>query len=106
MPNLKPLTVFDFFLALPCERIFIETQSIESRCYRTGKYTVCMRIPASFNPEFLQTGAVKGLITNYNYDHHYHNFIYFTIAVFLFSISSVDWNGIDFIIMMIQHYYH
>ena len=31
-------------------------------CYRTGKYTVCRRVRASFSPEILQVGAVKGLI--------------------------------------------
>ena len=30
-------------------------------CYRTGKYTVCRRVPASFSPEMLQAGAVEGL---------------------------------------------
>ena len=41
----------------------MKTQNIESRCYRTGKYTVCMRVSASFSQEILQAGAVKGLIT-------------------------------------------
>ena len=31
-------------------------------CYRTGKYTVFRRVCASFSPEMLQAGAVKGLI--------------------------------------------
>ena len=31
-------------------------------CYRTGKYTVCRRVRASFSPEILQAVAVKGLI--------------------------------------------
>ena len=30
-------------------------------CCRTGKYTVCRRVRASFSPEILQDGAVKGL---------------------------------------------
>ena len=30
-------------------------------CYRAGKYTVCRRIRASFSPEILQAGAVKGV---------------------------------------------
>ena len=34
---------------------------IENRCYRTGKYTVCRRVRASFRPEILHAGAVKGL---------------------------------------------
>jgi len=39
----------------------MKTQNIERRCYRTGKYTVCRRVPASFNPEVLQAVAVLGL---------------------------------------------
>ena len=31
-------------------------------CYKTRKYTVCRRICASFSPEILQAGAVKGLL--------------------------------------------
>ena len=30
-------------------------------CYRTEEYTVCKRVRASFSPEILQAGAVKGL---------------------------------------------
>ena len=63
MQNLKLLTVSVFFFALACERVFIETHSIESRCYRTGKYTVCRCTCASFSLEILQAGAVKGLIS-------------------------------------------
>ena len=33
----------------------------EDRCYRTGKYTACRRVRASFSPEIVQAGAVKGL---------------------------------------------
>ena len=40
----------------------METHSNQNRCYRTGKYTVCRRVRASFSPEILQAGAVKGLI--------------------------------------------
>ena len=43
------------------ERISIEMCGIENRCYRTRKYTVCRGIRASFSPEILQAGAVKGL---------------------------------------------
>ena len=32
-------------------------------CYRTGKYTVCRRVRASFSPEGLQAGAVNGLMS-------------------------------------------
>ena len=31
--------------------------------YRTGRYTVCRRVCASFSPDVLQAGAVKGLIS-------------------------------------------
>ena len=30
-------------------------------CYRTAKYTICRRVRATFSPEILQAGAVKGL---------------------------------------------
>ena len=57
------MSIFVFFFALACERIFIKTHSIKkSMCYRTGKYTVRRRFHASFIPEILQAGAVKGLI--------------------------------------------
>ena len=29
---------------------------------RAGKYTLCRRVRASFSPEILQAGAVKGLL--------------------------------------------
>ena len=38
--HLKPVTFSVLFFALACERIFTETHSIESRCYRSGKYSV------------------------------------------------------------------
>ena len=63
--NLKPLSILTSFFALECERIFIKTHTIESRC-RTKKYTVYRRVCASFSPEMLQAGAVKGLIHCYN----------------------------------------
>ena len=62
MRNLKRLSLFVFF-ALACERVSINTHSIENRCYRTGKYTVCRRVRASFSPEILPIVAVKGLIS-------------------------------------------
>jgi len=37
---------------------------IDVNCYRTGKYTVCRHVPASFSLEILQAGAVKGLTHN------------------------------------------
>ena len=61
MRNLKPFSFFVFFFGLACERIFTKTQSIENRCYRTKKYTVWRRARASFSPEILHAGAVKGL---------------------------------------------
>ena len=56
----KPETVKPFCLlsALASERTFINMYSIESR---TGKYTVCRRVRATFSPEILEAGAVKGL---------------------------------------------
>ena len=52
---------FKPFFALACQLVFIKTHIIESRCvYRTEKYTVCRRVRASFSPEILQAGAVKG----------------------------------------------
>ena len=86
MQNFKPVTVSVLFLALSCQRFclffcfvlfvcfkicficflfnfnFIETHTIESRCYRSGTYTVCRRVRAFFSPEILQAVAVKGLI--------------------------------------------
>ena len=61
MGNLKHLGLFVFFFAPACERLFITTHSTESRCYKTRKYTVCRHVHASFSPEILQAGAVKGL---------------------------------------------
>ena len=63
MRNLKPLAFFVFFFALACERIFIETHSIENRCV-TGPESILFagRVPrASFSPDNLPAGAVKGL---------------------------------------------
>ena len=39
----------------------LQDRKIKYLCYRTGRYTVCGRIRASFSPEILQAGAVKGL---------------------------------------------
>ena len=30
-------------------------------CHRTGKYTVCRHVRASFSPDILQAGAVEGV---------------------------------------------
>ena len=56
--NLKNFSVFVFFLALACERISIKMHSIENRCCRTGKSTVCRHVCASFSPEILQAWTV------------------------------------------------
>ena len=61
MRILKPLSLFVFFFALACEKIFVRTRSIENRCYRTGKYPVRRRVLAFFSPKILQAGAVMGL---------------------------------------------
>ena len=55
--------MFVSFFALACERNFIAMCSIESRCAigPENNYTVCRHVPASFSPEILQAGAVKGL---------------------------------------------
>ena len=66
MWNLKPLNLFVFFFTLACEKVFNKTHSIENRCYRSGKYTVCRRIRASFIPETLHAGTVKGLTVQSN----------------------------------------
>ena len=36
-------------------------QHCKQMCHRTRKYTVCRRVRASFGPNILQVGAVKGL---------------------------------------------
>ena len=46
----------------------MKTQNIESRCYRTGKYTVCRRVRAFFSSEIVQAVVMKGftyLLTKY-----------------------------------------
>ena len=61
MQNLKPLSLFVCFFALACKKIFIKTHSIDNRCHRIRKNTVCRCVRASFSPNILQAGAVKGL---------------------------------------------
>ena len=71
MQNVKPLIVSVLFFALSCERIFIETHNVGSRCYRTGKDTIwkdtiwkdtiwkdtiCRRVRASFSLKFYRLG--------------------------------------------------
>ena len=57
---------FFFFFALACERIFIKVFvkfHWKQICYRTGKYSVCRSVPASFSSEILHAWAVKGLMS-------------------------------------------
>ena len=60
--NLKPFKPFCFLFALACERTFITTHNIESRCV-IGPENILFfrRVRASFSPEIVQVGAVKGL---------------------------------------------
>ena len=58
---MKPLSLLVFFFAQAREKIFIKMHSTENRCYRTGKYTVCRRVRASFSPEILQAGTNEGV---------------------------------------------
>ena len=58
------------FFTLACEMMFDKTHSIDDRCYRTETYTVCRHVHASFSPDILQSGAVKGLTGGWN---GYHN---------------------------------
>ena len=56
----KRLLVFIF--ALACQRIFLKMHSVESTCViAPGTILFFRHILASFSPEILQTGAVKGL---------------------------------------------
>ena len=63
MRNLKPLSIYVFFFALAFERTFIETNSIESRCYRTWKYTVCRRVRAIIQPGYVTCWGSEGYVT-------------------------------------------
>ena len=58
--NMKTRNCFCLLFRI-CEWIFIETHSLERRCYRSGTYTVCRLVRASFSPEIVQVGAVKWL---------------------------------------------
>ena len=55
MKNLKPLSLFVFLFALACERIFIKTHCVESRCVTALENTLFAG--ASFSLEILQSGA-------------------------------------------------
>ena len=58
----ETLQPFCLLFALVCERIFIKTYRIESKCvYRTRKDTICRCVRVSFSPEMLEAGSVKGL---------------------------------------------
>ena len=58
------------FFTLACEIMFDKTHGTENRCYRIETYTVCRHVHASFSPDILQTGVVKGLTRGWN---GYHN---------------------------------
>ena len=114
MRDLKPFCFFSFSLAF--EKTFIFTYINKSRCYRTGKYTVCRRVRATFCPEILEAAAVKGLkqrdvrITLYKpvsrctyTDHSAHNYcgtssghvsVCAKITVFLENSTEVSWCGL------------
>ena len=62
MRNLTPSAFFLLFFALACEGIFIKMQTLKYIYYRTGIYTVCRLVLASFSPEIVEAAAVKGLI--------------------------------------------
>ena len=59
--NLKPLSPFVFFLALTCQKIFIQTLSIESRRVIGPENRLFVGTAASFSTECVQAPAVKGL---------------------------------------------
>ena len=62
MLNLRPLSIsFFLFVCTGMWKDVIKTYSIESRSYRTVKYTVYRHVCASFSPDILQVGTVKGL---------------------------------------------
>jgi len=61
--NLKIVSLFVFVFVLACERIFIKLLSIEGRCVTGPENIVRSRVHASFSPEVLHVGAVKGLRT-------------------------------------------
>ena len=64
--NLKPVSLFAFVFALATHVKGPPPKCKAGRidCHRTGKCTVCRRARASFSPESLHAGAVKGLKTN------------------------------------------
>ena len=67
--NLKPLSLFVFFFAMTCERIFTKTDIIESRCV-TGPENILFAGASVHLSEILQAWAVKGLQTT---PHHCNN---------------------------------
>ena len=57
-----PLSFFDFLLALALERLFIKTHRTGSKCVIGPENVLFLRqVRASFSPEMLLAGAVKGL---------------------------------------------
>ena len=59
--NSKPFSLFVFFFASACERIFIKTHTIESRCDTEPGNRLFAGCPCTFSPDILQAGTVKGL---------------------------------------------
>ena len=61
----KPVSLFVFFFALACKRIFFKTHIIESRCIIRLENIlfafvgVFVHLSASFSPEMIQAGAVN-----------------------------------------------
>ena len=63
-------------------------RSIQSRCYRTRRYTVCRHIPASFSLEMLQVGAVKASETLKTHAHT-HITVNINRSLYLFHFSFI-----------------
>jgi len=57
---MKPWSLFVFVFALACERTFITTHSVESRCYRSENYTVLQVRLSKFKPgHFTGSGSER-----------------------------------------------
>ena len=61
MPNSKLFGLFLFFSRLACERFFIKTHSVESRCDIEPKIHCLQGCPCTFSLETLQAGEARGL---------------------------------------------
>ena len=80
--NLKSLSLFVFFFALACERIFIKTYTIESRCLIGLENILSMHLSAR---GILQALAVMGLNTDFFKDVLLVEFVY---LVFTDSLAT------------------